>query len=162
MASAKKKTTNRKRGRPSEQLKRETCEGRVWTIVFKLRAKGDFGRTIRDVARLCGRSLGAVKKTLAWKGYLREKRTSAAQRLPVPPTETRRRRQGESVEGRVIQIVKEASDRGDFSRSVTEIAELIGCSRRAVHKTQAWDGYVRAREAEKEAARSRRKGQRIK
>lgn len=162
MALRKKKTTKRKRGRPSEQLKREICEGRVWTIISRLRAKGDFGRTIRDVARLCGRSVGAVHKTMAWKGYNQEKSMPASRRRAVPATETRRLRLEESVEGRVIQIVKQASESGDFSWSVRKIADVIGCKKTAVGKTVAWKGYVLAREADKEAARNRRKDQRIK
>lgn len=150
-----------KRGRPSEQLKRELSEGRVWTIVSKLRDNGDFGRTIRDIARLGHCSVGAVAKTMCWKGYLQERRAAASRPGIVPAAETRRRRRAESVEGRVIQIVKEASSRDDFSLTVRRIAEMIGCSSAAVGKTQAWEGYVRAREADKEAARSRRRGQRI-
>lgn len=158
MASSKKKTTKRKRGRPSEQLNREICEGRVWTIISRLRAKGDFGRTIREVARLCGRSVGAVHKTLAWKGYNQEKSTPASRRLAVPATETRRLRPEESVEGRVIQIVKQAVESGSFTLSVRKIAEMIGCQKTAVAKTQAWKGYVRARSAEKEAEKSQSRG----
>jgi len=150
------------RGRPSEQPKRETCEGRVWTIVLKLRAKRDFGKTIRDIARLSHCSVGAVAGTMAWRGYLQEKRASPDRRRIVSAAKTRRRREAESVEGRVIQIVEEASARNDFSLSVRKIAEMIGCSSAAVGKTQAWDGYVRAREEDKESARTRRKGQRIK
>jgi hypothetical protein len=146
-----------KRGRPSEQLKRETSEGRVWTIVAKLRELGDLGKTIREIARLSRCSVGAVANTMAWKGYLREK-NSAPRRHTAPAAETRRRRQAESVEGRVIQIVKEAASRDDFSLTVRKIAETIRRSSAAVGKTEAWEGYVRAREADKEAARGRRKG----
>lgn len=150
-----------KRGRPSEQLRRETSEGRVWTIVARLREGGDFERTIRDIARLSRCSVGAVAETMTWKGYLQEKKAMASRRRSVPTIETRRRRRAESVEGRVIQIVKEASSRDDFSLTVRRIAETIGCSSAAVGKTQAWEGYVRAREADKEATRSRRRGHRI-
>lgn len=150
-----------KRGRPSEQLKRELSEGRVWTIVSKLRNNGDYGRTIRDIARLSRCSVGAVAKTMCWKGYLQEKKATASRRRIVRPAQTRRGR-AESVEGRVIQIVKEASSRNDFSLTVRQIAKMIGCSSAAVGKTQAWEGYVRAREADKEVARNRRRGQRIK
>lgn len=149
------------RGRPSEQLKRETSEGRVWTIVSKLRENRDFGKTIRDIARLSRCSVGAVARTMVWRGYLQEKRASPGRRRIVSAAETRRRREAESVEGRVIQIVKEASARNDFSLSVRQIAKLIGCSSAAVGKTQAWDGYVRAREEDKESARTRRRGHRI-
>lgn len=151
-----------KRGRPIEQLKRETSEGRVWTIVAKLREKGDFGKTIRDIARLSRCSIGAVAGTMAWKGYLQEKQLSASRRHSVTAVHARRRRLTQSVEGRVMQIVKEASSRGDFSLTVRKIAETIGCSRAAVGKTQAWRGYVRAREEDKAVSRSRRRGHRIK
>lgn len=153
--------TVEKRGRPSEQLKRETSEGRVWTIVSKLRESGDFGRTIREIARLSRCSVGAVAKTMAWRGYLQERKTAANQRRIIRSVGTRQRRLAQSVEGRVIQIVKEASARDDFSLTVRRIAETIRCSVAAVGKTQAWEGYVRAREADKEASRSRRRGQRI-
>ena len=91
-----------KRGRPSEQLRRETSEGRVWTIVSKLLENGEFGRTIRDIARLSRCSVGAVAKTMTWRGYLQEKRALASRRRIVPAAETRRRRLAESVEGREI------------------------------------------------------------
>ena len=148
-----------KRGRPSEQLKRETSVGRVWTIVSKLLDSDDFGRTIREIARLSRCSVGAVAKTKIWKEYLKERKAAASRRI-VPRAETRRRRQAESVVGRVYQIVREAGR--DYSLTVRSIAERIGCSSAAVGKTQAWEGYVRAREEEKEATRSRRKGHRIK
>lgn len=151
-----------KRGRPSEQLKRETAEGRVWSIVKKLRERGDFGKTIREISRLSRCSVGAVAKTLAWKGYRLEKKSSRSASPAKPPAGIRRRRGADSVEGRVIQIVKEASDRNDFSLSVRRIADTIGCSTAAVGKTEAWRGYVLAREEEKEAGKGRRKGNRIK
>lgn len=149
------------RGRPSQQLKRELSEGRVWTIISKLREVGDFGKTIRDIARLSRCSVGAVAKTMCWKGYLQQRQMVASGRSTFPAAETRRRRRAESVEGRVIQIVKEASCRDDFSLTVRRIAEIIGCSSAAVAKTQAWEGYVRAREVEKDAARGRRRSQGI-
>ncbi len=148
-----------KRGRPSEQLKRETSLGRVWTIVSKLRVSGDFGRPIRDIARLSRCSVGAVAKTEIWKVYLKERKAAASRRGISRRAETRRPRRAESVEGRVYQIVREA--RRDYSLTVRRIAETIGCSSAAVGKTQAWKGYVRAREEDKEATRSRRKGERI-
>lgn len=150
-----------KRGRPSEQLRRETAQGRVWSIVKKLRESGDFGKTVREIGRLSRCSVGAVAKTLAWKGYRQEKMTSH-EAGPVQPTRIRRRRAADSVEGRVIQIVKEASDRNDFSPSVRRIADLIGCSTAAVGKTEAWHGYVRAREEEKASGKARRRGHGIK
>lgn len=151
----------KKRGRPSEQLVRELSEGRVWTIVSKLRENGDHGRMIRDIARLCRCSVGAVAKTMTWKGYLQEKKALASRRPAMPAAETRRRRLAESVEGRVIQIVKEASGRNDFSLTVRNIAADIGCSNAAVGKTQAWEGYVRAREADKRLQRTAERGRRI-
>lgn len=151
----------KKRGRPIEQLTRELSEGRVWTVVSKLRENGDYGRTIRDIARLCRCSVGAVAKTMTWKGYLQEKRSLATRPSTMPPAEMRRRRLAESVEGRVIQIVKEASSRNDFSLTVRKIAEDIGCSNAAVGKTQAWEGYVRAREADKLLQRTSERGRRI-
>lgn len=151
-----------KRGRPSEQLKRETAEGLVWSIVRKLRENGDLGKTIRDIARLSRCSVGAVSKTLAWKGYRQEKTAERPIGTVEPPAGIRRRRAKDSVEGRVIQIAKEASDRNDFSLTVSRIASMIGCSTAAVGKTEAWRGYVRAREEEKEIGKGRRKGLRIK
>lgn len=152
----------KRRGRPSEQLTRETSEGRVWTVISGLRARKDFGRTIRGVAHLCGCSIAAVAKTVAWRAYQREKRALAPSGVAGPSAQARLRRQTESVEGRVIQIVKEASIRGDFSLSVRTIADMIGRSTSAVGKTEAWKVYVRAREADKIAAKNRRSGQRIK
>jgi predicted acylesterase/phospholipase RssA len=151
----------KKRGRPSEQLRRETSEGRVWTIISKLRSREDFGRSIRKVARLCGCSIGAVAKTLAWRGYQQEKESLARRAPGATLAQVRRRRRTEAVEGRVMQIVKEASRVNDFSLTVRKIARIIGCSTSAVGKTEAWEGYVRARETDKEAARRRLWGQRI-
>jgi len=122
----------------------------------------DYARTIREVARLSECSIGAVAKTNWWKGYLKQKISSDSRRFTMPSAKTRQRRRKGCVEGRVIQIAKEASSRNDFSLSARKVAEMIGCSKAAVGKTRAWKGYVDAREADKETARSRRKGQRIK
>lgn len=151
----------KRRGRPSEQLSKELSEGHVWSVVTRLRTNGDYGRSIRDVARLSRCSIGAVAKTMAWKGYLLEKRSPASKRRGMASVAMRRRREAESVEGRVIQIVKEVSGRNDFSLTVRRIATDIGCSTGAVGKTLAWKGYVDAREEEKESVKARRKGLRI-
>lgn len=148
-----------KRGRPSEQLRRETSVGRVWTIVSRLLNSGDFGRPIREIARLSRCSIGAVAKTKIWKTYLKEREVPHSGQGIVRHVETRRRRQAESVEGRVYQIVRDAGR--DYSLTVRRIAETIGCSIAAVGKTQAWEGYVRAREEDKVATRDRRKKDRI-
>ena len=145
----------KKRGRPSEQLKKETSEGRVWTIVCKLRSDHDYSKTIREIARLSHCSTGAVAKTLAWKGYLQVKRSIGSRQQPSSTGRTRQRRSAESVEGRVMQIVKDA--RNDYSLTVRQIAEIIGCSPAAVGKTEAWNGYIRAREADKKAAQDQRR-----
>ena len=145
----------KKRGRPSEQLKRETSEGRVWTIISKLRNERDYSKTIREIARLSHCSKAAVANTLAWKGYLQEKRRAGSLQRRSSTGRTRQRRSAESVEGRVMQIVLDA--RNDYSLTVRQIAEIIKCSPAAVGKTEAWNGYVRAREADKEAAQDQRR-----
>lgn len=152
----------KKRGRPSEQLRRQTTRGRVWAIISTLRSHGDFGRSIREVAHLSRCSIGAVAKTIAWRGYLSEKRTLARSAIVSPKARLRCCRRAESVEGRVIQIVQEASSRDDFSLSARRIAGMIGCSTSAVGKTEAWKGYILAREVDKDAAKIRRSSHRIK
>lgn len=151
-----------KRGRPSEQLKRETSEGRVWTVISKLQDIGDFSKTIREVARLSGCSVGAVHKSLTWRGYLEEQQLRGVQGQAVPARPTRKRRSTQSVEGRVIQIVRDAMKNGNYSLTVRQISELIGCSRAAAGKTKAWSSYVDCREREKESRRNRLKERRIK
>lgn len=152
-----------RRGRPNEQSKRETSEGRVWTIILSLRSRGDFGRTIREVGRLSRCSIGAVAKTMAWKGYQLERKSAGHTKPTSLRSQTRQRRQAESVEGRVIQIVKDASSRNDFSLSVRRIADMVGRSISAVGKTEAWKGYVRAREGDKAAVMDdkRNKGNKV-
>jgi len=132
----------------------------VWTVVSKLRVRGDFGRTIREIARLSRCSVGAVAKTKIWKEYLRKRKAVGSRQRIGRSAEPRRRHQAESVEGRVYQIVREAGK--DYSLTVRKIAEIIGCSGAAVAKTQGWKGYVQAREADKEegATRIRRRRQR--
>lgn len=148
----------KKRGRPSEQLRRETAEGRVWSVVSALRSNGEFASSIRDIARLSGYSTGAIAKTFAWRGYLTEKKNARAR--AGTSRQTRRRNSAESVEGRVMQIVLQAGS--DYSLTIRQLATFIGCSATAIGKTQAWKGYVRAREAEKEATRLNRPHSRIK
>lgn len=147
------------RGRPNEQAKGETAEGRVWAVIHRLKAKDDFGRTVRDIARLSGYSIGAVAKTLAWRGYNRERQSRNKQPRDRSLVKAApKRRPAESVEGRVFQIIREAGSRDDFSLTVRGVAELIGRSRSAVQKTEAWRGYIRARETEKETSANRRRG----
>lgn len=135
----------------------------MWAVIQRLKAKDDFGRTVRDIARLSGYSVGAVAKTMAWRGYHQEWQSQRKQhRVHFRSTRSPRRLATESVEGRVIQIVMEAASRNDFSLTVRGIAELIGRSPSAVGKTDAWRGYVGAREAEKKALADRRRGHRIK
>ena len=141
--------TMKNRGRPSEQLKKVTCEGVVWDIVCKLRSHGDYSKTIRQIAKLSGYSPAAVQKTLAWHGYLEEKNPRVGSRRRLSSAASPRRRRSK-IEARVFQIVKEAGT--DYSMTVRQIAEIIGCSPSAVQNTEAWSGYVRAREAEKGAA----------
>ena len=129
-----------KRGRPSERLKREISEGRVWSVICRLRENRDFSRTIRDIARLSRCSVGAVAKTKFWKGYLREKRASPSSRRVV----TRRRGRAASIEGLVMQVIMEGFGSAR-DHTVRSIAAMIGCSSAAVGKTHAWRAYAQAR-----------------
>ena len=131
-------------------------------MVSRLRENGDFSKSIRKIAHLSGCSVGSVAKTMAWTGYVKKKRECASHHRMAKQNDTRRRRHAESVEGRVFQIVKEATSKGDFSLTVRMIAQMIRRSSAAVGKSKAWEVYVRAREAEKDSTRSRLKGHRIK
>lgn len=148
-----------RRGRPSEQFRRETDEGRIWRVISILIRQGDFTRTARDVATQAGCSLAAVGKNRLWKEYKLRKCSlpeHSQQRARVS-----RHHHDESVEGRVYQIIRVYSNENDFSLTVRRLAEIVGCSPSAVGKTEAWKVYVKARAQEVEAAKARMMGPRI-
>lgn len=109
----------KERGRPIE-IKRETSQGRVGAVIYKLQEIGDFGKTIRFIAQQSRCSPAAVKNTLYWRGYINAKR---------------------GPEGQVWKVVSKLRADGEFDKTDIEIARRSGLPRRTVRETTSWRLY---------------------
>lgn len=143
-----------KRGRPNEQLRRLTGEGRVWQIVGKSAKVGNYSLTVRRVASMVGLSVGAVAKTWAWRIYTRLKGDADRGKLERAGR-LRRPRQAETVDVLAWQVICRFIKCGNWDLTARELADMIGCSLGAIGKTAAWKGYMNLREAEKARNKAR-------
>jgi len=140
------------RGRPSEQTRRLTAEGATWDVVYRAMLVGDYGLSLRQVARRTrcrsrsspSYSPAAVCKTFAWKYYRNAKEST--QKADALGRRTQRRR-AHGMEARLWQIIRQAIHEERYQHTVRELAQILGCSKSAVQKTTAWGVYHAAKQA---------------